>query len=136
MQGMDKKMTIMLGARWKRPTLKTLFVWAFKVLNASAISNAKTTLVLCFSDLVFVMKSTRTMIHPKFLLLAKLSRLFLFNTIYIYPQKKTKSSQERPFAQWDQGFSSFLHLSYPGKKTTLFFNFLLLCHVVNLSTSS
>jgi hypothetical protein len=43
-----KNMTIMLSARWKWPTLKPLLVWAFKVLNAWAISSAKMTIVFIF----------------------------------------------------------------------------------------
>jgi hypothetical protein len=66
---------VTFGVRWKCPTLKTLLAWAFKMLNAWTMFGAKTTLVLCLFDPVFIMKSIKAMIHPKFLLPAKLSHL-------------------------------------------------------------
>jgi hypothetical protein len=77
MQGMDIKYNGHTWCKWKWPTLKTFLVWSFEVLNVWAISGAKMSLVMCFCDLVFIIKSTKVTTRPKFLLSVKLSRLFL-----------------------------------------------------------
>jgi hypothetical protein len=77
MQGMDKKYVSHIWCRWKWPKLKTLLVWAFKVLSVWAIFGVKTTLVLCFSNPLLIMKLIGAMTCPKFLLQMKLFHLFL-----------------------------------------------------------
>jgi hypothetical protein len=62
---------------------------------------------------------------------------FIYIYIYIYIHKRKLNHHKKDLLHnGTKLFSSFLHLSYAGKKTILFVNFLLLCHVVNLSTSS